>query len=36
VNLEEERAKLRNLIQKRDELEVQARAQIEACARLPS
>jgi hypothetical protein len=36
VNLDEERAKLQTLLQKREELEVRARAQIEACARLPS
>ena len=36
VNLEEERQKLRGLQQKREELEVQARAQLEACGRLPS
>lgn len=36
VNLDEERAKLRTLLGKREELEVQARAQIEACARLQS
>jgi hypothetical protein len=34
VNLDEERAKLQTLLQKREELEVQARAQIEACARM--
>lgn len=31
VNLDEERAKLRTLLQKREELEVRARAQIDAC-----
>jgi hypothetical protein len=36
VNLDEERAKLQTLLQKREELEVQARAQIEACRRLPN
>jgi hypothetical protein len=36
VNLDEERQKLRGLLQKREELEVQARAQLEACRRLPS
>ena len=36
VNLDEERAKLQTLLQKREELEVRARAQIEACTRLPS
>jgi len=36
VNLDEERAKLQTLQQKKEELEVQARAQIEACARRPS
>jgi len=36
VNLDEERAKLQTLLQKREELEVQARAQIEACERLPN
>lgn len=36
VNLDEERAKLRTLLNKREELEVQARAQIEACGRLPT
>jgi hypothetical protein len=36
VNLDEERAKLQTLLQKREELKVRARAQIEACTRLPS
>jgi hypothetical protein len=36
VNLDEERAKLQTLLRKKEELEVRARAQIEACARLPS
>jgi hypothetical protein len=36
VNLDEERAKLQTLLEKKEELEVEARAQIEACARLPS
>ena len=34
VNLDEERAKLQTLLNKREELEVRARAQIEACGRL--
>lgn len=36
VNLDEERAKLQTLLEKKEELEVEARARIEACARLPS
>ena len=36
VNLDEERAKLLSLQQKREELQAQARAQLDACARLPS
>lgn len=36
VNLDEERAKLLSLQQKREELEVEARAQLEACRRPPS
>ena len=36
VNLDEERAKLQTLLRKREELEVQARAQLDACARLSS
>jgi hypothetical protein len=35
VNLDAERAKLQTLQEKRQELEVRARAQIETCARLP-
>jgi hypothetical protein len=34
VNLDEERAKLQTLLRKKEELEVEARAQIDACARL--
>ena len=34
VNLDEERAKLQSLQRKKEELEVEARAQIDACARL--
>jgi hypothetical protein len=34
VNLDEERAKLQTLLNKREELEVRARAQLDACARL--
>ena len=34
VDLDQERAKLQSLLQKREELEVEARAQIDACARL--
>jgi hypothetical protein len=33
VNLDDERAKLQTLLQRREELELRARAQIEACAR---
>ena len=36
VNLDEERAKLLSLQQKKEELEVLARAQLEACGRPPS
>lgn len=35
VNLDEERAKLASLFKKKEELEVRARAAIEACAALP-
>ncbi len=35
VNLDDERAKLQTLQQKRQELETRARAQIESCVRLP-
>ena len=36
VNLDEERAKLQTLLNKREELEAQARTQIEACGRRPT
>ncbi len=35
VNLDEERAKLASLLRKKEELEVEARAAIEACRALP-
>ena len=34
VNLDEERAKLQTLLRKKEELEVRARAQLDACGRL--